>query len=380
MRLVIILILTLALTALIALFPEIAEQKMRIDAFGWLLETKQGAFIVVLLLGLGVVWFIQRLMAAAWSGPGQLWHMLRAGGRKRREAKLRENIGKLIDMRPEITARDIGRAHGIIPEWGLSLLRILATPAIEQEPPAPGQSALQTALTARMVTDPHAQPGLDTATCKLHLEAWLKASPNAPLAIARLPGVAEAEADWPALVKLLETAWQKGGSAAVNIKPRLARAYMELASEQAIENPDDAVTSLRKAYRLLPDSTEILLALGKAYIAKKDERAASSLWNTHLEKHDDPCIATALFELLKKDAMRAYRKLEKEEEPNPSRLWLRVQLARTAKLTGLAEDHMEILLEKHPSSLAWRTRGDWHAEDGNWQQAGHCYQQALKRR
>jgi len=378
MRLMVILILTLALTVLVALFPEVAEQEMRIEAFGWLLETKQGAFIILLLLGLGLIWAVQRLLAATLSGPGHLWHMLRTGGRKRREVQLRDSIGKLIDMRQEITARDIGKAHGFIPDWGLSLLHTLATPAIEQEPPAPGQSALQTALAARIATDPHARPRPDTATCKAHLEAWLKASPGAPLAIARLADVAEAKADWPALVRLLEEAWQKGGEAATNIKPRLAHAYLEMAMQHAGENPEEAAASLRKAYRLQPDSTEVLLALGKAYIARNDERAASNLWTSHLETHDDAIIAEALFGILRKDAMRAYRRLEKEEELDPSRLWLRAQLARAAKLTGLAEDQMDFLLEKHPGTLAWRTRGDWHAEGGDWQQACHCYQQALK--
>lgn len=378
MRLIIVLILTLAMTALIALFPEIAEREMRIEAFGWLLETRQGAFIVLLLLGLGLIWALQRLLAAAFSGPEHLWHIFRAGGRKRREAQLRDSISKLIDMRQEITARDIKKAHGIIPEWGLSLLQILATPAIKQEPPAAGQGDLQTALTARIITDPHARPKPDITTCKAHLEAWLKASPDAPLAIARLPDVAEAEADWPALVQLLENAWQKGGNAAASIKPRLARAYLEMARQHTDKNPEDAIASLRKAYRLLPDSTEVLLTLGNAYLAKNDERAAGNLWGVYLETHDDACIAETLFDVLKKDPMRAYRKLEKEEELNPSRLWLRVQLAHAAKLTGLAQDHMDILLEKHPSSMAWRTRGDWYAEENDWQQACHCYQQALK--
>ncbi len=378
MRLAIILILTLALATVLALFPGVADQEMRIEAFGWLLETKQGAFIVVGLLALCAIWLIQRILAALLSGPGQLWRVLRTGGRKRRELALRENIRKLIDMRQELTARNLKKAQGVIPDWSLSLLRILATPAAEQEPPSADRDALQTALAARVATDPQAKPKPDTATRKAHLDAWLKASPGAPLAIARLPDVAEEEADWAVLVRFLEDAWKKGDRAAASIKPRLAHAYLKLASQQQRENSEDAIASLRKAHRLSSDSTEALLALGNAYIAKNDERAARSLWFTHLGKHDDAVIAQALFGLLKHDAMRAYRKLETEDGLNPACLWLRVQLAHAAELTGLAHDHMASLLEKHPSTLAWSTLGDWHAEDNNWQEACRCYRQALE--
>ena len=377
MRLVIILILALALTAVLALFPEIAQEQMRIEAFGWMLEMTQGAFIVVGLLALCAIWIVQRILAALLSGPGQLWRVLRSGSRKRREMGLRENVKKLIDMRHELTAKSLKKAQGVIPDWSLSLLRILATPPAEQETPGTNQDALEVALAARIVTDPQAKPRPDSATRKVHLDAWLEASPGAPLAIARLPDVAEAEADWSALVRLLEEAWKKGDRAAATIKPRLAHAYLELARKQEQEGSGDTIDSLRKAHRLLSDSTEVLLALGKVYLAKSDLRAARSLWLTHLEKHDDAVIAEACFDLLKPDAMRGYRKLEAEDGLNPAQLWLRAQLAHAAKLTGLAHDHMTALLEKHPSSLAWRTLGDWQTEESNWQEASRCYQQAL---
>ncbi len=377
MRLMLILILVLALTVLIALFPEVAEQDMRIEAFGWMLETKQGAFIVLLLLVLGCIWVVQRLLAAALSGPNHLWRAIRIGGRKRREAQLKDNIAKLIDMRQGVSARSIGKAHGIVPDWGLTLLRTLATPAIDQAPPSLDQDVLQTALAARIVTDPHARPRPDAATRKAHLEAWLKVHPNAPLAIARLPDVAEAEADWPKLVQMLEAAWEKGGEAAEDIKPRLAHACIELARMQAEERPDEAIASLRKAYQLQPDAANIVLALGRAYLVKDDVRAASKLWNTYLEQHDDMDVAEALFAILEKDAMRAYRRLEKAESLNPSRLWLRAQCAHAAGLAGLAEEHMAQLLEQHPGREAWKTRGDWYAAEKNWQEASRCYQQAL---
>lgn len=377
MRLVIILILALALTAGLALFPEIAQEQMRIEAFGWMLEMTQGAFIVVGLLALCAIWIVQRFFAALLSGPGQLWRVLRSGSRKRREMTLREGIRKLIDMRQELTAKNLKKAQGVIPDWSLSLLRILATPAAEQEAPGTNKEALEIALAARIATDPHAKPKPDSVTRKAHLDAWLEASPGAPLAIARLPDVAEAEADWAALVRLLEDAWKKGDRAAASIKPRLAHAYLELARQQKREGSGDTIESLRKAHRLLPDSTEVLLALGKAYLAKNDDRAGRNLWLTHLEKHDDAVIAAACFDLLKSDAMRGYRKLEAESGLNPAQLWLRAQLAHAAKLTGLAHDHMTSLLEKHPSPLAWRTLGDWQVEESNWQEACRCYQQAL---
>ena len=377
MRLFLLLLLTLALTTLIALFPEVAEQQMRIEAFGWMLEAKQGAFIVLLLLVLGVIWAIQRLLTAALSGPGHLWRAIRIGGRKRREAQLKDNIARLIDMRQGVSARSIGKARGIVPDWGLALLRTLATPAIDQPPPASDRDALQTALAARIVTDPLARPRPDVATRKAHLEAWLKASPDAPLAITRLPDIAEDEADWPKLVRMLEAAWEKGGEATADIKPRLAHAYVELARTQAGERPDEAIASLRKAYQLQPDAANIVLELGKAHVARDDVRAARKLWHTYLEQHDNEQVAEALFAILKPDAMRAYRKLEKEQSLHASLLWLRAQLARAAGLDGLAEEHMSRLLEQHPGSLAWKTRGDWYAAEELWQEASRCYRQAL---
>ncbi len=376
MRLFLLLLLTLALTMLIALFPEVAKQQMRIEAFGWMLEAKQGAFIVLLLLVLGAIWAVQRLLAAALSGPGHLWRAIRIGGRKRREAQLRDNIARLIDMR-QVSARSIGKARGIVPDWGLALLRTLATPASDQPRPAADRDALQTALAARIVTDPLARPRPDAATRKAHLEAWLRASPNAPLAIARLPDVAEAEADWPGLVRMLEAAWEKGGEAAADIKPRLAHAYVALARTQAEHKPDDAIASLRKAYQLQPDDVGIVLALGRAHVARDDVRAAQKLWQTYLEQHDNEEVAEALFTILKPDAMRAYRKLEREHALHASLLWLRAQLARAAGLDGLAEEHMSQLLEQHPGSLAWKTRGDWYAAEEHWQEASRCYRQAL---
>jgi len=77
----IMLTLALALAGVLALFPNVADQVLKIEAFGWIFETRQGPFILLLLLLLGLIWMLRRIISAILAGPGQVWQVLRSGGR-----------------------------------------------------------------------------------------------------------------------------------------------------------------------------------------------------------------------------------------------------------------------------------------------------------
>ncbi len=377
MRIVIMLTLALALAGVLALFPHVADQPLRIEAFGWLFESRQGPFILLLLLLLGLFWMLRRLLAALVAGPGQVWQVLRSGGRKRREARLRDGLTELIDMRGDLGAKVFRKTRGVVPAWICDLLRALTTQAANHTAPSPDSDALLTALRARMVTDPSASPTPDMVTRKAHLDAWLHVHPGAPLALKRKMDMAEEEKDWPTLIRLLEDMWKKGGRSAASIRPRLASAYMALAEAQ----PDHALEYLRKAHRLVPENGAVVLSLGKTLIEQDDAKTCCKLWSTHLETYNDETLAIALHEHLRTDALKAYRKLEKTNTTKmpPARAWLRATLAHDADMGALARDHLQALIKSHPSALAWKTFGDWHAEKADWVQAAHCYQKALER-
>ncbi len=374
MRTFMLLLLALAVATLFMLFPEMVSQMLRIEAFGWVFETRQGAFILALLVLLLLLWLLRRIVTAIFAGPGQLWHTLRMGGKKRREQRLREGIADMLDMRGDQGSKAFRKSHGSIPEWAIALLKTLITPANEQARPNPGDDPLKVALAARIASNPEAASRPDAATQKAHLEAWLAVRPDAPLAISRLAALAEEEHDWKTAVRLLEQSWKQGQRSAASIKPRLAHAYIRLAGE-ASENRQNY---LRKAYRLAPNSADVILALGRAHNADKNSDATEKLWISYLEQHNDFRIAAALFELLKADSIQAFRRLDKKNAAKtyqPAMRWLQANLAQTAGLNGLANEIMEQLLDEHAAPEVLRSRADWHAEAGEWEQAAGCYRQ-----
>ena len=233
MRLILLLLLALIVTVALIAFPNIADQSLRIEAFGWLFETRQGAFIVALLVLVVVLWLIQRIIGALFAGPGNIWRSLVAGSSKRNEKRLREALAQWLDNRGDLGAKKLKRSRRVLPDWLLKMLHVLIIPARDLPLPDENEDPLTTALTARIVTDPKAHPKLDIAIRKAHLEAWLKAHPEAPLAQSRLADIAEEEGDWPKVVELLENVWKKGQRSSHSIKPRLARGYIALAQRQA---------------------------------------------------------------------------------------------------------------------------------------------------
>lgn len=375
MRIALVLFLSLAVTILFTLMPEIASQMVRIQAFGWEFEARQGAFIVALLLILGAIWLINALISALIAGPGQVLQGLRAGSRKRREAMLRDGLSAWIDLRDDHGAKALRKARGIIPDWALGMLRILAIPAKDQELQGQRADPLHVALAARIATDPNNKPELDLPTRKSHLEAWLSVHPDAPLALQRLAHVAEEEGDWTTAAQLLEDQWKRGHRSASGVKTRLAHAYIEVASG----DPESAMPHLKKALRLAPDDPEVVLAMGHTMLNEGDAESARKLWLEYVENHNNMPIARELLPLFGKDCMKQYRRMENLDSSNMNFAyqWLRAQLALAANLPGLSHEHLNTMLNLHPGALAWQSLGDWHASQSDWQEATRCYQNAL---
>lgn len=375
MRIVLFLLIALGLTALLTLFPEAASQPVYIDAFGWVLETRQGAFIVALLLVLGVLWLLRRILSALIAGPGQLWQTLRIGGKKRREQRLREGLAQWLDVRGDLGAKAFRKGRGVLPGWAYPLLKTLAIAPKDQPLLDADSDALHVAMAARIATDPHAFPKADLTTRKAHLEAWLAVHPGAPLALIRLADIAEEEEDWQLLTRLLEDAWKGSQQSSSSIKPRLAHAYAKLAEtgSEARQN------YLRKAHRLAPDDENVILALGQAHLASEDKDAAHKLWSSHLEKIDSLCIAEALYHSMSDNALQAFQQLDRKEgaATTPSLQWVRASLAHKANLSGLATEILDKLLKKHAAPYILKTRADWHLEAGNCQKAAEYYRRAL---
>ncbi len=390
MRLTILLVLSLLLALALIAFPHLADQPLRLEAFGWVFETRQGAFIVALLLLLFALWLVRAVVRALLAGPGQAWQALRLGSRKRREAKLRESLAQWIDARGDNPAKKLKRARGAAPSWLLSLLRLMMTPA--HEIPAPSREAepLEIALAARIATDPSAHPRPDPAIRRRHLEAWLEARPDAPLALTRLAELAEEEGDWPRAAELLENIWKRGIASGSSVKPRLARAWLQLAATE--DDPEQAAIWLRKAFRLAPEEHAVTLAWGRSLARRGETKAARKLWLDWLAQHDDLDIARALLALLLDDseatgdarreaALRHYRKLEKRAG-GPAFQWLRAELAHAAGLDGIAEEQMQAIADNeaadaHARRAALQSLGAWHLAKEEAAQAAEYFRRAL---
>jgi len=111
MKLKLLFLLALILTIAFTLFPQIAQETLSIEAFGWQLETKQGVFVVFMLVVFFLIWFVQRLITALTAGPGKIWQTLRTGGQQRREQHLQTALHDYIDMHPKNGQRTFKKAR-----------------------------------------------------------------------------------------------------------------------------------------------------------------------------------------------------------------------------------------------------------------------------
>ena len=374
MRLFLLLILALALAGLFAFFPEVADDTLRIEAFGWVFESRQGPFILLLVALIAVLWLLRRMFASLVSGPGQLWHAMKSGSRKRKQGYVHDGLAEWVDMRGEQGWKHFRKARGLLPDWADAILERLPNSPAELPLPREGDDDLLIAATARLATSPLARPRPDIGLRRAHLEAWLAAHPDAPLALERMADVLEEEGKWREFADMLEKTWRRGGSSAARTAPRLAEAYLHLAECDA----EHALEYLRKAHRMQPESQRVNLMLGRALLASGDEAACRKLWLTHLETRDNMQAALELTDLLGENALSAYRKLEKRRDADltPAMRLLRAGLAHAAGLTGLAREQMEALLSAHASPQAWRMLGDWQRAENDLQGAAESYRQA----
>jgi len=378
MRLVLTLLVVLAISIALIVFPDIADQALRVEAFGWVFETRQGAFIVAFLLLLFVLWLMRSLIAALFAGPGMAWRSLRMGSRKRREKNLKEALAQCLDQRGDSGLKAFKRSRGMLPDWSDELLRTMVTPAHRLPSPAEQQNKepLSTVLAARIATDPHAEPKLDLDLRKAHLDAWLAAHPGAPLAVSRRSDLAEEDGEWLYCTELLEAELKHGQRPATQVHPRLVHAYLELTKQE----PKNATLFLRKAYQLQPENEEVLLAYGRSLVAGDDAKTAQRLWSGHLERISSDAIAAALLELLRGDGMHAYRKLEnkKASAMNHAQRWLRAELAHAAHLDGLAFEQMQALADETGSKCVWQSLGAWYQAAKKYEQAATCLRAACE--
>jgi len=384
MRILIILLMALALAALFALFPEVADATLSIQAFGWVFESRQGPLILGLVLFLAIYWMLRRVLLAILAGPGQLWHVLKTGRKKRRETHLHDGLSEWVDMRGERGWKYFRKGRGFLPAWADAMLGILPMSPTDIPLPEEGDDDLLIALSARIASDPNASPKPDPAVRQKHLDAWLKVHPGAPLALERKADLLREKEDWHGLVAMLENIWQRGGNSASRTAPKLAAAYMQLAALTPAESEgrDSRLALLRKAHRLQGESHDVVLALGSALLDAGDTNACRKLWLAHVENHNDLDITVELTPLMHDDAMKTYRRMEKRAAADltPALALLRANLAHIAGLPGLAKEHMNRLLASHPSAQAWQMLGQWHAESGDWKAAAEAWQRALESR
>lgn len=366
-RLILLLLIALGLTGFLVLFPDVAEQPLRVEVMGWLFETQQGVFIIFLLVLMTVLSLLKRVLFAILSGPGHLWQTLRMGSKNRREQRLRDGIAEWLDMRGDLGAKAFRKSKGVLPDWAIALLQQAVTPAHDIAPEAQ-DDALLTALRARLATEPGVQT--DVATQKQHLQAWLSVHPDAPLAMARLTDLAEQEQDWPTLVELLEANWKSGRNSALATKVKLARAYVNM----ALEDPESARVLLQKAERFELDDEQAVYAIGAARLKMQETGRVREDWLQYLEKHQSWLVADHVFDLVKADALQLFQSLDKKKNPNASMRWLKARLAHAAKLDGLANELMTDLLHAYPNEMyLLRTKAEWSVLAGKCQEAVDTY-------
>ncbi len=371
-RMVFVLILIAAVFISLLAFPDIANQRVRIEILGWLFETRTAMFTLLLIVVFTALWLLQKTLDLSINSPKQLWTNLRSGSRKRREVRLQEALDIWIDEGEGHSQKLLKRSKGIVPSWLHDALMIWwdkpeKHPPIHDEKDSPQIIALK----ARLATEP-GQTHLSLDQRQQYLDAWLMVHPGAALALERKAALLGERGEYKEQVALLEELFQRKKKVA-HIRAQLATALRKLAEQDA----DNALAFLRKANRVNPEDTQVLLALAQALEAHGDARSAQRLLLDYLAKHDDMRVAKAALPLLAKDPLKHFKKVDKPAyQQSIAGSWLRMQLAHEAGLSGIADDSLYGLLEKQENAELWQLRGDWHAEKGEWQQAAEAYQKA----
>jgi predicted Zn-dependent protease len=372
-RIIVALLLIIAVFTGLVLFPAVTNQPVRIEVLGWLFETRTGMFILALLFVFGVVWALQKLFNFSVNSPKQLWLNLRSGNKKRRELRFQEALDTWIDEGEGQSKKLLKRSKGVAPDWlHEALLLWWDTPSSHPKINIDKDDPRIIALKARLATDADHSNALSMEEKQQYIDAWLSAHPAAPLALMRKATWLGEQEKYAEQVALLEDLWQKKRNATA-IKPLLASALRMLAKAD-VEN---GLAHLRKANRINPSDSQIIIDLADALHDSGDKQSGVRLLLEYVEHHDDMMVAKHALALLEEDAVSSFKLVDKPSfQSQAAGSWLRLMLAHKANLRGLAGDALTALLERSPSALLWKTRGDWYAEQQQWQKATHAYQQA----
>ncbi|MDQ6953040.1 MAG: heme biosynthesis HemY N-terminal domain-containing protein [Mariprofundaceae bacterium] len=373
MKLKLLLLLAFVLTIAFTLFPHVSQEIFRIEAFGWQLETKQGVFVVFMLIVFFLIWFVQRLIAAVMAGPGKIWQTLRTGGQQRREQHLQTALHDYIDMRPKNGQRTFKKAQKLVPDWAKPLLDSLSLLPNQQADADLQQEPLHVAFTARIASDPEWKDKVDVSKRQAHLEAWLKVHPDAPLAQIRLLDIYLEKKSWQEVLDMLYAIKSQPLRSQAWIIDKKIEALLALSQEEG----SDALACLQQAEKISPQHQDIVLARGHAHIQTNNPQAAEKLWLNYLKKHDDLSIAQATLSLMQGEGLAAFRRMEKIKGTQ-ALLWLHACLAHAGKLEGLAEETLKPLLENNACPLFWQTWAQWSAQKGEHQRAFEAYEQAIQ--
>ncbi len=373
-RIVLALLFVVAVFVTLIVFPDIANQPVRIEMLGWLFETRTGMFVLLLILGISLLWLLQKTLDLSINSPKQLWTSLRSGSKKRRELRLQEALATWIDEGAGHSQKLLKRSKGIIPDWLHTALMLWWDkpdhhPKINDEKDTP----LIIALKARLATDDTHITCLSLSERQHYLDVWLAVHPAAPLALRRKAKLLGDMGEYAEQVQMLETLIQKNKNIQ-DLKPQLAKALYQLAKQDTSHQ----LAHLRKANRLLPGDADILQALAIALAEHGEQTSAERLLLDYLQQHDDITLAQTAFKLLSLDALKHFKQLDKPVyQRTYAGRWLRMMLAHEADLIGIAKDALDAMLEQHPTALLWKTKGDWLAAEHAWEEAAVCYQNAL---
>ncbi len=375
---------TLLLVVSMVVFPELASSRMRLDAFGWQLETRQGFFVLLLLLLFWAVYLLQAGIRLLVLGHGRLLLGWRAGRLGRKERYLRRALLQWIDAEGDMGRRALEKSGDILPQW-LQRAWSRVSCAVDELPlPSDAEEdALANAMVARLATDARHWAAQDAQALSLHLHAWQKASPGSLLARFRLARLALQEGQPERAAAILEDLLKKdvalsealarSGEAEASCRPLLARAWLALAEQD--EGQRGAL--LRRLRRLDIHDGALVLRLGELLRKKDGDRAVKKLWLDFLQHHDDVAVADACFALLADDAMGHFRQLE-HVHGTPAFQWLKARLAHACGLDGLATEIMRPLLLADPRPAFLRSQAQWLQEQQRWREACETLERALE--
>ncbi|MDQ7004475.1 MAG: hypothetical protein Q9N67_05995 [Ghiorsea sp.] len=372
-RIVVVLLLVIAVFISLVVFPDIANQRVRIEMLGWLFETRTAMFVLLLTTVVTGLWFIQKTFDLSVNSPKQLWQNIRSGSHKRRELRLQEALDTWIDEGEGKSQKLLKRSKGVAPQWLHDALIIWWDKPENHAPINDEKDASHIiALKARLATE-NPKESLSPSVQQQYLDAWLMVHPAAPLALARKAELLGKQGEYREQVALLESLFQKKKSIE-SIKPKLAQALLHLAQHDEA----NTLAHLRKAYRLMPHDAAICQHLALALADSGDRASGERLLLDYLQQHNNISIAQEALKLLSLDALKNFKRVDKPafQNSNAGR-WLRMMLAYEADLTGIADDAMRAMLAQQPSTLLWQTQGDWLAAKHEWEKAAQCYQKAL---